>query len=155
MGLCECIEFTQGLPDSFEDDTFSLTNEMQEKYKNSVITIVDGQMGTRPYFCKNASIFDVAGRKICWGNIGPNDVKQMKGVYYILSEGSSFWNADPQEVNGYLPLLSDARFPAHRRSHLPNFEPVVFNVSYVKRHAFARIIDGKIQTNKNLVLFKY
>jgi len=34
---------------------------------------------------------------------------------------------------------------------MPDFEPVVFDPKYVKRNAIARIVDGNIETSKDLI----
>ncbi|PIN81756.1 hypothetical protein COV11_01210 [Candidatus Woesearchaeota archaeon CG10_big_fil_rev_8_21_14_0_10_30_7] len=102
MGLFNTVQFREDLPISFENDGFELTPEMREKYLQSKIRITNGQMRQRDkYFCKNASIFDVTGTKLSWGDIAPRDVTQMLGVYYILSEHKSYWNPDEASVKGW------------------------------------------------------
>jgi len=139
MGLFSSnIKFLDNLPTSFEDDNFILTSEMTEKYKKSRIKMEKGQVKPRKQrFCKNASIFDITGKKITWGDIAPEDVNEMMGVYYILSEEKSLWNKNEIKENS--------------RDHSPDLEGFVFNIDYIKRKAFARIIDGEIQTNETLI----
>ena len=101
MGLEDKIQWKDDLR-SFEDDGYEMTDEMIEKYTKTVITIVNGQTRSRgEYFCKNASIFEVSGIKVAWGDISPKDVESMLWVYYILSEHKSYWDVDKEAVKKY------------------------------------------------------
>jgi hypothetical protein len=120
---------------SFENDDYELTREMIERYERSKIKIAKGQIKYGDNrFCKNASIFDVAGNKITWGDIAADDVDEMKGVYYILSEYKSYWDF---------------------RKVLPSLELVMMNIDYIRKNAIARIVDGKIETNDNLIFLHF
>lgn len=156
MGLHDTVKLREDLPTSFKDDEFTLTPEMIEKYKNSKISIQNGQIRSYSrYFCKNGSIFDVTGLKIVWGDIAPEDVKDMLGVYYILSEHKSFWKPDETAIKKSYFRRDDPNSKSPFRDLLPDFEPAVFDPSYVKTHAIARIVDGEIQTSKNLICVHY
>ena len=154
MGLYDLVKFRTDLSLSFENDGYKLTSEMQKKYKKSKHTIQDGQIKSASQrWCKNVSIFDVSGYKIAWGDIGPKDVKDLLGVYYVLSEHTSFWKPDFKaiKVNGLKDPFSCSQF----RHLCPAVEPILFDIKYVKKNAIARIIDGKIQTSKNLIFCHY
>jgi hypothetical protein len=142
--------------ESFVDDGYTLDDEMIEKYRRTRITMRQGQILPRnKMFCKNASIFDVTGRKLIWGDIGPDDVKEMYGVFYLLSEHSSFWNPAEKDVEGW-SLRSDDPFSVSVcRQFLPDLEPIQFRIETVKRFAVGRIVDGKIQSSRNLFLRNY
>ena len=135
--------------ESFVDDGYVLDDEMLEKYRRARITMCQGQILPRnKMFCKNASVFDVSGRKLVWGDIGGDDVKEMYGVYYILSEHSSFWSPVVQDVNDWSRRSDDPFSESLCRQFLPKLEPVRFKIETVKRFAIARIIDGKIQSSR-------
>jgi len=156
MGLYKTVTLREDLPLSFENDGFELTPEMGEKYKQTRITIQNGQIRSHlEYFCKNASIFDVTGTKIVWGDITPKDVEGMLGVYYILSEHKSFWRPDENAVKGWDFRSKDPNSLSPFRELLPDFEPVVFDIRYVKTNAIARILDGEIQTSEDLISAHY
>ena len=73
MSLFDTVLFREDLPKSFRWDwlKFRMDDEMREKYKRSKIGITDGQIRSREqYFCKNASVFDVAGKKNSVGRRG-------------------------------------------------------------------------------------
>jgi hypothetical protein len=143
---------------SFLNDGYVLDDEMLQKYRRSRITMRQGQILPRSrMFCKNSSVFDVTGRKLIWGDIGPDDVKQMYGVYYILSEHASFWNPVEKDVTStrWSRRSDDPFSESLCRQFLPDFEPVQFKVSTVKRFALAWIIDGKIQSSRKLFSSNY
>ena len=141
---------------SFANDGYVLDDEMLEKYRRSRITMRQGQILTRrKMFCKNASVFDVSGRKIVWGDIGQDDVKEMYGVYYILSEHSSFWSPVVQDVKDWSRRSDDPLSESLCRQFLPKLEPVRFKIETVKRFAIARIVDGKIQSSRKLYSTNY
>jgi hypothetical protein len=106
-------------------------------------------------FCKNASVFDVTGRKLVWGDIGPDDVKEMYGVFYLLSEHSSYWNPVERDVITWGPRSDDPFSESLFRNLLPNFEPIQFRIETVKRFAIARIVDGEIQSSRQLFSNNY
>lgn len=152
MGLHDTVQLRTDLPVSFENDGFELSPEMAGKYLESIVDVREGQMRNRDArFCKNASIFDVTGKKIVWGDIAPADVKRMKGVYYILSEHKSFWDPKESAVKGWNFRGEDPNSKSQFRDSLPDFEPNVFDINYVKRNALARIVDGEIQTSEGLI----
>ena len=120
---------------SFENDGYELTEEMKEKYQKSKIKISNQQLiSNDKRFCKNASIFDVTGLKIAWGDIAPEYVNEMFGIYYVLSEYKSLWDF---------------------RKMLPNMEPIAIDINYIKKNAIARIVEGKIETNDNLMFLHF
>ena len=156
MGLHDTVEFRDDLPLSFENDGFELTPDMRGKYLESIIGVTNGQMRARDkYFCKNASIFDVTGTKLVWGDVAPKDVEQMLGVYYILSEHKSFWKPEEEAVKGWEFRSKDPKSKSPFIDLLPDFEPVVIDLRYVKKNAIARIVDGKIETSDNLISLHY
>ncbi len=156
MGLYNVVQMMDGLPESFENDSYTLDDKMIEKYKNSKIGIVNGQMrGSDERFCKNTSVFDVTGRKLVWGDIAPGDVEGMLGVYYLLSEHKSFWDPDKVAVKNWGPRSEDPYSLSPFRNLLPTFEPVIFDIAYVKKNAFARIVDGRIETSKEIISNRY
>jgi hypothetical protein len=101
-------------------------------------------------FCKNASIFDLAGRQLVWDDVGPDDVKAMHGVYYILSEHTSFWSPIDKDVKGWTLKGDDPPSKSACRQFLPDFEPIRITIESVKAYAIARVVDGKIQSSKLL-----
>jgi len=120
---------------SFENDKYELNEEMKEKYSKSKIKISSQQLIIKDKrFCKNASIFDVTGLKIAWGDIALEYVNEMFGIYYVLSEYKSYWDF---------------------RNVLPNMEPIAMNMNYIKKNAIARIVDGKIESNDNLIFLHF
>ena len=156
MGLFDTVKMNQDITSTFENDGFELTEEMIDKYKKSKITIKNGQIRSRDkYFCKNASIFDVTGMKLVWGDIEPNDVKDMQGVYYILSEHKSFWKIDETDVKGWNFRSKDPNSISPFKHLLPDFEPVILDLKYVKKNSIGRIINGEIQTSKWLIYTNY
>jgi hypothetical protein len=143
---------------SFLNDGYVLDDEMRQKYRRSRITMRQGQILPRSrMFCKNSSVFDVTGRKLIWGDIGPDDVKEMFGVYYILSEHSSFWSpVEKDDISTRWSPRSDDSFSVSLcRQFLPDFEPVQFKIETVKRFAVARVVDGKIQSSRKLFSSNY
>ncbi|MEK6812372.1 MAG: hypothetical protein AABX76_02330 [Nanoarchaeota archaeon] len=158
MSLFDTVLFREDLPKSFRWDwlKFRMDDEMREKYKRSKIGITDGQIRSREqYFCKNASVFDVAGKKIAWGDVAPLDVKMMEGVYYILSEYKSFWHVPEKGTKEWSFRSKDPNSKSRFQDLLPEFEPTVFKPSYVRRNAIARIVDGEIQTSGRLISRHY
>ena len=141
---------------SFVDDGYVLDEEMLQKYRRSRITMRQGQILPRSrMFCKNASVFDVSGRKLIWGDIGPEDVKQMFGVHYIMSEHASFWKPVEKDVTRWTPRSDDPFSESLCRQFLPDFEAIQFKIETVKRFAVARIVDGKIQSSRELFSSNY
>ena len=160
MDVFAIVPEDEGLKEalSFVDDGYVLDDEMLERYRRSRITIHQGQILPRSrMFCKNASVFDVTGGKLIWGDIGPDDVKQMFGVYYILSEHASFWNpVEKDATSTRWTLRSDDPFSESLcRQFLPDIEPVQFKIETVKRFAVARIVDKKIQSSRELYSGNY
>lgn len=151
MGLYDTVPMKADLPSSFETDGYGLDLEMKLKYQQSKITLRDGQMRDRAqYFCKNASIFDLTGTKLGWGDIAPADVEKMMGVYYILSEMKSYWLVNMLAVNSMKDSQDPNSISPFR--HLLPPEAINIEISYIKKNAIARIADGKIETNKELIL---
>lgn len=154
MRIHKEVPMMEDLPHSFVDDGYSLTPEMLEKYNDTKLTMTVGQMRSREeMFSKNTSMFDVTGRKVVWGDIAPRDVADMKGVFYLLSEHRSYWKIPKDVVKGEC-VNEDPNSKSVCRDWLPDFEAVVVDIKYVKDNAFARIVDGEIQTSSHL-LFKY
>lgn len=136
---------------SFKDDRYILDDEMRARYMRSKITMRPGQILPRSrMFCKNVSIFDVTGRKLIWGDIGPDDVRAMYGVYYVLSEHTSFWSPIGEDVKGWDFRSEDPFSKSACRQFLPDFEPVQFDIESVKTYAIARIVNGEIQSSRLL-----
>lgn len=134
MGLHDTVQLREDLPNSFENDGFELSLEMITKYLESKIGIKNGQIRNRDkYFCKNGSIFDVTGTKLAWGDITPRDVEQMLGVYYILSEHKSYFKPDENAVKGWDFRSNDPNSRSPFRDLLPDFEPIVLDINYVKK----------------------
>jgi hypothetical protein len=141
---------------SFVDDGYVIDEEMLQKYRRSRITMRQGQILPRSkMFCKNASIFDVSGRKLVWGDIGLDDVREMYGVYYILTEHTSFWSPAEQDVNGWSRRSDDPFSKSSCRQFLPELEPIQFKIETIKRFAIARIVDCKIQSSRKLYSANY
>lgn len=156
MGLYDTVELRNDLQISFENDGFEITNEMIEKYRSSKLCIDNGQVLPRQiYFCKNASVFDLTGTKIVWGDIAPEDVKNMMGVYYILTEHTSYWKPPKYAVRLEQKNGEDPNSNSSFRNILPKKEAVAFDMNYIKRNAIARIVDGKIDTSKDLIMLHY
>ena len=123
--------------DTFENDGVELTPDMIEKYRNSTTRVANGQtLRSGEWFCKNASIFDVTGAKIAWGDIAPADVENMLGTYYILSQHRSSSLGSELDSAGMV-------------------YPNSVDISCVKENAFARIVDGVIQTSSWLIEENY
>ena len=142
--------------ESFANDGYALDSLMLKKYRLTRITMSQGQILPRSrMFCKNSSVFDLFGRKIIWGDIGPDCVRQMFGVYYILSEHTSFWNPVEKNAARWSPRSDDPFSQSRYRQFLPDAEPVEFRITTVKRYAIARISDGKIQSSRKLLSSNY
>ena len=141
---------------SFVDDGFVLDADMLKKYQRSRITMRQGQLLPRNrMFIKNASVFDVSGRKLTWGDIGPADVVEMFGVYYLLSEHTSFWSPVERDVTIWSPRSDDPFSLSLCRQLLPDLKPIQFQVETIKRFAVGRIVDGKIQSSRELFSRNY
>jgi|SRR3989344_8772874 len=156
MGLYDAVQLRNDLPLSFENDGFDLTPEVMEKYKRAEISLLEGQMlagDTR--FCKNGSIFDLTGTKIVWGDFGPKDVERMLGVYYVLTEHTSYWTVPKEAVKVHKLHHEDPFSLSPFRHLLPPGEPYVLDLAYIKKNAIARIVDGDIQTSRDLIYLHY
>jgi len=152
MGFYDTITLRTDLPDTFENDGYILDEEMNKKYSRSRIKIRNGQVRDgREFFWKNLSVFDVRGMKLAWGDIAPRDVDEMFGAYYLLSEYKSFWSPDDEFVKGWGQRSVDPNSLSQFNGWMPDFEPVVFDIIYVKRNALARILDGQIQSSEDLI----
>ena len=128
---------------SFADDGYVLNDEMLEKYRRTRITMRRGQILPRSkMFCKNASIFDVSGRKIIWGDIGYRgnervadirridiDIDRNKVIMIMLDGHRITFMYDPEGK------ISELLYGAHRRGS-PDFESA-FSV-WLKEHATFR-----------------
>jgi len=138
-------------------DGYTLTEEMIKKYRESqgAIPILGAIRPPAVRILKNVSIFDLSGRKITWGDLAAEDVKDMQGVYYVLSEYKSFWNPPDAYVKGYSPTSDDPNSSSPFRDLLPPFEPVVMDIGYIKGNAIARIVDGELQTSRELLIKNY
>src|SRR3989338_8260981 len=151
MGLESQIEILseeQLNPSNIVSDGYVMSDEMLDKYKQSTIESPEGQLlpvGRR--YRKNASIFDVRGIKIWWGDICPDDVRRLKGVYYVLSQSNSYMSVPEEAIIKWNFL--EKKDPNSRSAfrHLLPVEPTVLDINYVKKKAIARIIDGKMQTS--------
>jgi len=142
--------------ESFLDDGYELNEEMLQKYRCSRITMRKGQILSRSrMFCKNVSVFDLSGKKLVWGDIGPDDVKQMFGVYYLMSEHASFWTPVEKDVTRWTPRSNDPFSQSPYQQFLPELEPIAFKIETIKRFAVARIVDGKIQSSRELFSRNY
>ena len=156
MSLYDTVQLREDLPISFENDGYELTQEMVAKYLESIIEVTNGQIRKiDEYFCRNGSIFDVTGTKLAWGDIAPRDVAKMLGVYYILTEHKSYWEPDGEAAKGWTLRSEDPNSRSPFRDLLPDLEPAVFDPRYVKRNAIARIVDGEIQTSRDLIHAHY
>ena len=158
MDVFKIVAEDESLKDaeSFVNDGYVLDTLMLKKYRRTRITMRQGQILPRSsMFCKNASVFDLSGRKIIWGDIGPDDVKQMVGVYYIMSEHTSFWNPVEKDATSWSPRSDDTFSQSSYRQFLPDVEPVQFKITTVKKYAVARIFDGKIQSTRNIFSNNY
>jgi hypothetical protein len=158
MDVFTIIQEDESLKDaeSFVTDGYVLDTEMLQKYRRSSITMRQGQILPRnKMFCKNASIFDISGIKIIWGDLGPDDVKNMYGVYYVMSEHSSFWSPVQKDVTMWSPRSDDPFSSSLHRQYLPASEPIQWKITTVKRYAIARIFDGKIQSSRKLFSSNY
>lgn len=150
MGLFNTVKFNDDLPENFLNDKYQWNIEMRNKYLESKIKSEPGQILSREkMFCKNASIFDLTGLKIWWGDLCPNDVIYLKGIYYILSEYKSFSNV-PKKFIYEIKMNEDKFSNSPFRQYLP-LEPTILEIKYVKGSAIARINDGKIETNEKLI----
>lgn len=156
MGLYNTLELRKDMPLTFENDGYELNIEMIERYRNSKMCIENGQMLPREtYFCKNVSIFDLTGTKIFWGDIAPEDVRNMMGIYYILTEHTSYWNPPKSAVKLNQKNNEDINSKSSYRHLLPEREAVALDIDYIKRNAIARINDGAIETSKDLIMLHY
>jgi hypothetical protein len=79
----------------------------------------------------------------------------MYGVFYLLSEHSSYWNPVERDVITWGPRSDDPFSESLFRNLLPNFEPIQFRIETVKRFAIARIVDGEIQSSRQLFSNNY
>jgi len=154
MGLYDTIEFNEELGNSFVNDGYGWDIKMRNNYLESKLISDSGQILPRDeMFCKNASIFDLTGTKIWWGDISSKDVKKLKGIYYILSEHKSFWDV-PKNFIKDLKMNEDKFSNSPFRDMLP-LEPTMIDTDYIKSNAIARINNGKIETNKEIISRHY
>lgn len=146
--------------DSFVDDGYVLTEEIKEKYRASKEAIPFNG-GIWPHFLrlfKNVSIFDVTGLKLTWSDISPMAVEKMLGVYYVLSEYRSFWRIPKNAVKIYKLRGSDPNpFSTFSifEDLLPQGEATLIDIRYMKSTAIARIVDGEIQTSREIFSRNY
>jgi len=141
----------------FVNDGYKLTASMIEKYRISQNSFPP-RGNLRPWetmLFKNVSIFDVTGAKITWGDIAPEDVEGMLGVYYILSEHISFWDPPKKAVVRFGPTSDDPNSKSLFRHWLPQQEPMIMDIRYVKDNAIARIVDGVIHTSHELMMLNH
>jgi len=146
-----------GYDEGFADDRYVMAEGMAAKYRFSKEAIPPrGNLRPRETMLfKNVSIFDITGTKITWGDIAPEDVRMMLGVYYILSEHKSFWNPPENAVIRFGPVSEDPNSRSPFRELLPEKEPMIMSVRYVKANAIARIVDGEIHTSRQLLMSNY
>jgi len=146
-----------GYDEGFADDRYTLNEGMAAKYRFAKEAIPPrGNLRPRETMIfKNASIFDVAGTKITWGDIAPEDVRMMLGVYYILSEHKSFWHPPENAVIRFGSTSDDPNSQSPFRDLLPGKEPMIMDIRYIKASAIARIVDGEIHTSRKLLMRNY
>ncbi len=113
--------------------------------------------------CKNANIFDVNGNKVFWWDIWLDDIKDIKGVYYILDE-HTWWRDVPEfaqwSVRAIAPVKDEygesirklykssiqQEFGVDVTSNIPNDIPYVLP-EYIRLKALWKIQDGKYIEN--------
>lgn len=143
----------------FTDDGYVLTGEMKAKYQASVHALPSegGMRGRYKMIFKNVSIFDVSGAKLTWSDLTPEDARGLQGVYYLLSEHKSLWDAPEAEnlTTGWDFRSKDPNSRSPFEDYLPDFEPVRMSIEYVKSNAIARIVDGEIHTSRQLMSMNY
>ena len=151
MRLDNIVELDENIL-SFENDKYldKLTEEMKIEYLKSKIKVNEKTIKRDERFCKNACIFDVTGLKIAWGDISLEKLDEMFGVYYLLSQHKSNYNiAKDYFLEGEKFLISPFI------KSLDILEPIVMDIKYIKKNAIARIVDGKIETNNNIIFLHF
>ncbi len=99
---------------------------------------------------RNASIFAPEGNKITWGDFNEGDIKDMKGVFFVLSEHDSYWKVSENvpHIEGNVPSFDLNRhtilieMEGVKNTLLKN-ETVAIDPNYLRNKAKGKIIDGK------------
>ena len=134
----------------FSTDCFALTPELERQYE-SVKAPPEAQIVERHNrLLKNVSLFDVAGRKLWWGDLDAQSIASFQGIYYVLSEGDSFWNVpEHARIEDQAPRpdpFSRSRYPMTQR------EATRLDMGYVRRAALGRIRDGVFESSSDFWL---
>lgn len=157
MELEYIAKMNPNLPDSFANDGYKWNEEMERKYFESEFSTRPGKILVRPKLkpgLKNVALFDLTGVEIWHGDLEPKNVAKLKGVYYLFSakrlSGISTERITTKKFEDYgiykSPLIEYLNLKC----------PVVIkDIEYMKENAFARIVDGEIQTSERLISKKF
>lgn len=98
---------------------------------------------------KDGCVFTPAGDKVCWGDLLPEDIVDLEGTYYVLSQRSSF-----HEVPDAVRQVSSERkehVPAYHGSVMPN-DISWLHPDYVRVAAKGKIVNGEFILNPQVKL---
>lgn len=143
----------------FLGDGYTYNEQMRAQYEASAPLLPPPGLYLKhqEILFKNVSIFDLTGRKLTWGDIRPEDVLGMKGVYYVLSQHKSFFDVPQDEnISPEWDFRSEDQYSESTlRDNLPLTEPARIPLDYIKANAIARIVNGRIHTSRELVFTNY
>lgn len=104
---------------------------------------------------KDPSYFRPDGTKVYWGDLSREDVKQIRGNYYCVAQGESYYNVPEWAIIMASPFDNDD--PNRPAESLVNTEegqvfqpdnPVYLNPDYIRAIAIGAIVDGQFIHNK-------
>jgi len=96
----------------------------------------------------NIVIFNPHGDKVYWGDISEDDIKNLKGTYYILDENTAIHSVPDYAiiVSANQPAIKAHRLSGVSNELMPNELPKLA-IDYVKARAIYAIIDGRLVPN--------
>lgn len=104
---------------------------------------------------KDPSYFRPDGTKVYWGDLSREDVKQIRGNYYCVAQGESYYNVPEWAIIMASPFDNDD--PNRPAESLVNTEegqvfqpdnPVYLNPDYIRAIAIGAIVNGQFIHNK-------
>lgn len=100
--------------------------------------------------CKDVSVFNGNGRKVYWGDLLPEDIEGLKGVYYVLSQMDSFHDV-PKFVIKAESMKAADDFLRPKDTLIPVEEmardKVALDPDYVRMKALGKIKNGEFVKN--------
>jgi hypothetical protein len=129
---------------AFERDGFTFNEDMKDRYSRLEFYLeTDTRLQNAEF--KDARIFDVRGILFYRGDFTRKDVQGLLGAHYVLSSDRAFYHPFHPSVLVYRLMSEQER----ERTGIAG-EPLQFTSRYVKMFAYARIIDGVVDTDAEL-----